>query len=87
MDVLTCRCRAVPRRMTVDASVWICRRVGMQMRMSVEEKERKNELTVCGCADANECKKKEKKEKKNLLRMGACRRKCVAVDGIACGCQ
>ena len=37
--------------------------------MSIEEKERKNELTVCGCvvcgcADANECKKKEKKEKK-----------------------
>ena len=37
--------------------------------MSIEEKERKNELTVCGCVacgcvDANECKKKEKKEKK-----------------------
>ena len=54
--------------------------------MSVEEKERKNELTACGCADANECKKKEKKEKKkNLLGMGACKRECVAADGVACG--
>ena len=46
-------------------------------------------------ADANECKKKEKK-KKNLLGMGACRRECIAcgwscvwmvlhADGLACG--
>ena len=54
-----------------------CRRVGMQMRMSVEEKERKNKLTACGCADANECKKKRRK-KRNLLGMGACRHECIA---------
>ena len=47
-----------------------------------EGKGEKKELTGWGKwwmqrADANECKKKEKK-KKNLLGMGACRRECIA---------
>ena len=52
--------------------------------MSIEEKERKNELTVCGCvargcADANECKKKRRKKKKKITPNGCMqtRMRCV----------
>ena len=55
--------------------------------MSVEEKERKNELTACGCADANECKKKEKKEKKTYSEWGHADANALHADGVVCGCQ
>ena len=44
--------------------------------MSVEEKERKNELTACGCADANECKKREERKKKLTRNGGMQTRMC-----------
>ena len=46
------------------------------------EKKEHTDLRWMRRADANECKKKEKKKgKKNLPEMGACRR-----EHIACGC-
>ena len=62
----------------VDASMW--------MRMSVEEKERKSELTACGCVDANECKKKITRNGGMQTRM-RCMRMTLRADAVACGCQ